>query len=216
MSQEEAQDFELPGQGYVFWPVGTGDSTTITVNSDVVMQVDLHHLASSEEEDDPHTPIVDRLVDLLPTVDGDPYLSVFILTHPDEDHCRGFADLLDRVTIGEIWFTPRIFREYKKDLCDDAVAFKEEADRRVQVTISQGTNVGVGASVVAVGVEVAVSVGMSASPPVQAASAGSSPIRAMPSQARHQGTNPSNREFGTSISCAPKYRQDLCPVAPGP
>src|SRR5581483_11302937 len=63
--------------------------------------------------------------------DGRPYLSVFLLTHPDQDHCRGFADLLDRVTIGELWFTPRVFREAKGDLCEDAVAFRNEAHRRV-------------------------------------------------------------------------------------
>ena len=42
----------LPQQGFVFWPVGTGDSTTITVQDGVIFQVDLHHLESSEDEDD--------------------------------------------------------------------------------------------------------------------------------------------------------------------
>ena len=41
---------------------------------------------------------------------------------------------------GELWFTPRVFREYKKDLCDDAKAFKKEAERRVKKTIdAKGT-----------------------------------------------------------------------------
>lgn len=126
---------ELPKQGFVFWPVGTGDSTTVAVGEDVVLHVDLNHMAQAEEEDDPHTPIVDVLVEVLPHLDKTPYLATFALTHPDQDHCRGFADLLKRVHIGELWFTPRIFREYKTDLCDDAQAFQKEALRRVRATV---------------------------------------------------------------------------------
>src|SRR5260370_39647436 len=62
------KDFALPEKGFVQWPVGTGDSTTICVTDEIVMQVDLHHLGSSEKDDDPHTPIVDRLIALLPKV----------------------------------------------------------------------------------------------------------------------------------------------------
>jgi len=133
--QEQSGNFKLPSKGFVFWPVGTGDSTTIAVKNNNIVQVDLHHMSTAGEDDDPHTPIVDRLVELLPNVDEKPYLAVFILTHPDQDHCLGFADLLKRVKIGEIWFTPRIFREYSKDLCDDAKAFRKEALRRVKETI---------------------------------------------------------------------------------
>lgn len=135
---------DIPSQGFVFWPVGTGDSTTIAVTDGVFLQVDLRHLKSADEEDDPHTPIVDRLVELLPQVKGKPYLPVFALTHPDEDHCLGFDDLLKRVNIGELWFTPRIFREYKKDLCDDAQAFRKEAKRRVKKTIQEKEDVASG------------------------------------------------------------------------
>ncbi|WP_109488535.1 hypothetical protein [Occallatibacter savannae] len=129
------KNFALPTKGFVQWPVGTGDSTTICVTDEIVTQVDLHHLAASENDDDPHTPIVDRLIALLPKVGKRPYLATFVLTHPDEDHCLGFKELLSGVDIGELWFSPRIFREYKKDLCDDALAFREEAVRRVRKTI---------------------------------------------------------------------------------
>ncbi len=126
---------ELPDLGLVFWPVGCGDSSTIVVSDKVVVQVDLRHLECANDEDDPHCPVIDELEELLPKRDDKPYLAVFVLTHPDEDHCKGFADLLDRVTIGELWFTPRVFREFNKDLCDDAKAFKTEALRRVKQTI---------------------------------------------------------------------------------
>ena len=140
MTQTDDNGFELPAQGFVFWPVGTGDSTTATVNPETVLHVDLHHLASSNDDDDPHTPIVDKLKQLLPKQNDEPYLATFVLTHPDEDHCLGFADLLKDVSIGELWFSPRIFREYKKDLCEDAKAFQKEAKRRVKKTIAEKGN----------------------------------------------------------------------------
>ena len=128
----------------MFWPVGTGDSTTIVVQDGIVLQVDLRDLHSGDEADDDHAALVDELVEYLPKVNGKPYLFTFALTHPDKDHIQGFEDLLDRVTIGEIWFTPRVFIENDQDLCDDAVAFKKEAERRVQETINSGGDVGAG------------------------------------------------------------------------
>ncbi len=130
---------DLPFRGFIFWPVGCGDSTTVKVNDNVVLQVDIQHHASAEDDDEPYHPIVDTLVDeVLPVVDDKPYLAVFALTHPDKDHCKGFADLLERCTIGELWFSPRIIREYVDDneLCDDAQAFRDEANRRI--ALNQG------------------------------------------------------------------------------
>lgn len=125
----------------MFWPVGTGDSISIVVQEDVVLQVDLRDLNASGDADDDHAALVDKLAENLPIVNNKPYLSAFALTHPDQDHILGFADLLDRITIGEIWFTPRVFLENDQDLCDDAVAFKEEAERRIQETIKTGGDV---------------------------------------------------------------------------
>ncbi len=137
-------DFELPGRGFVFWPVGNGDSTTIVIDSKTVLQIDLRHMERSDDNDDPTWPVVDELVERLPTKKGHPYLSVFALTHPDEDHCKGFKTLLSKVTIGTLWFTPRVFGEYTRDLCEDATAFKKEAKRRVDATLSKGADPGAG------------------------------------------------------------------------
>jgi len=127
--------FKLPAQGLTFWPVGNGDSITVSVNSKIVMQVDMRHLTCSEDDDDPKTPIIDKLVELLPKVDGEPYLAVFALTHPDKDHCCGFEELLKQVNIGELWLTPRIFEKFEEELCEDAEIFLDEAMRRVKKTI---------------------------------------------------------------------------------
>lgn len=60
----------LPARGVVFWPVGTGDSTTVVVDDLVVLQVDLHDMAKADDEATPEVAVVDRLVDALPVVDG--------------------------------------------------------------------------------------------------------------------------------------------------
>lgn len=145
MTDQKDMKIELPARGVVFWPIGSGDSTTICVGNDVVMQVDIRHLTAADDSDDPRMAIIDHLVKVLPRRNGKPYLAVFVLTHSDEDHCRGFADLLARVTIGEIWHTPRVFRVIPEEqLCEDARAFRREAKRRVKKTIESGGTAGAG------------------------------------------------------------------------
>ncbi len=130
---------ELPTTGLVFWPVGTGDSTTILVTEGAVIQVDLNHLVDAEGESDPRYPMIDELIELLPVKDGKPYLAVFIATHADNDHCRGFKRLLEEacVVIGELWFTPRLIADIDTEdpdsLSKDAVALRDEALRRLGV-----------------------------------------------------------------------------------
>jgi hypothetical protein len=131
----------LPEHALIFWPVGTGDSTTIVVDrdADVVVQVDLHHVGESENDDDPRVAIVDELVKLLPERDGKPYLAAFGATHLDKDHIQGFADLLERVTVGDLWFTPRVLWAQDNELCEDAKAFVDEAERRIKKMKKEGT-----------------------------------------------------------------------------
>ncbi|MFI6093847.1 hypothetical protein [Streptomyces sp. NPDC051218] len=130
---------ELPGQGVVFWPVGTGDSTTIVVGDNLVMQVDLRDMKAADEDDAVVAAVIDRLEETLPRPDGTtPYLAVFALTHADSDHCCGFGDLLESsILIGEIWATPRLWRELSEDkpMCEDAQRFQDEVERRVDATL---------------------------------------------------------------------------------
>jgi hypothetical protein len=124
----------FPDCGFVFWPVGCGDSTTVLLDANTVVQIDLHHVEDSKDDEDPRVPVVDELVALLPEGnDGRPYLAAFGATHLDKDHIQGFAELLDQVTIGDLWFTPRVLWEQDQDeLCDDAEAFVDEAERRIE------------------------------------------------------------------------------------
>ncbi|MDX1996642.1 MAG: hypothetical protein SF066_02895 [Thermoanaerobaculia bacterium] len=138
-----------------FWPVGTGDSTTFVVRpNEVVFQVDLRHSQKAEDEETDCAPVIDYLEEHLPKLDGKPYLSALAVTHPDTDHIQGFEELLERVIVGELWFSPRIFREHDDDpdsLGDDAKAFREEAHRRVTATIEAGGDPGAGDRVRLVG-----------------------------------------------------------------
>src|SRR4051794_17026131 len=87
-------DFNPPAKGFIFWPVGCGDSTTVVLAADTILQIDLPLGGDAEKDDNPRRPIVDELVDLLPKRDGTPYLSAFGATHLDKDHICGFGELL--------------------------------------------------------------------------------------------------------------------------
>ncbi len=133
---------ELPEQGVVFWPVGTGDSTTIVLGGELVLQVDLRDMKAADEKNAVVAAVIDLLAETLPCPDrfgGEtPYLAVFALTHADSDHCCGFGDLLDSdILIGEIWATPRLWREISEDqtMCEDARLSQDEVERRVAATL---------------------------------------------------------------------------------
>ena len=123
-----------------------------------MLQIDLHDMTKADDDENPEVPVVDRLVEALPLVADRPYLSVFALSHADKDHCSGFADLLDKVEIGELWATPRLWREYDEadadGLCDDAKAFQVEAERRVAAVmraVAVGREPGSGDRIVVIG-----------------------------------------------------------------
>lgn len=84
--------------------------------------------------------------------DGQPYVDSFLLTHPDQDHCRGLRKHFHlgplseynfsppegeelKIVMREIWSSPMIFRRASKNnpLCEDAKAFNTEARRRVKL-----------------------------------------------------------------------------------
>jgi len=134
-----ADDFQLPKKkAAIFWPVGTGDSTTLVLRPDqLVMQIDLRHLEKAECDDEPEWPIIDHLRRILPKRAGRPYLAVFVLTHPDKDHIQGFAELRKHV-----WHTPKIFRDQDDEvMCDDAKVFRREAHRRREAILANPDNI---------------------------------------------------------------------------
>ncbi len=108
--------WDLPERGLCSWRVGNGDSTTIPIDIDrgLVMQVDLNHVKAAEEEDDPRYPVIDRLIEVLPKLeDGKPRLAVLGITHHDEDPCCGFKRAVTEIKVEELWLTLRSFVEAK-------------------------------------------------------------------------------------------------------
>lgn len=133
-----------------YYPVENGDTSLITLSDESKILVDINITADSQNDDnDERFDVLDDLLsNELKKNDGVPYVDVFILSHPDIDHCRGFENEFyqgkpdkysdddkkeELILINELWYSPRLFSEYKKDLNDEAVVFKEEAERRMEL-----------------------------------------------------------------------------------
>jgi len=133
-------------------PVGNGDTSLIRLSDESSIIIDCNIRVDSRDDEvescyDGHAHL---LKVLRHDAQGRPFTDAFILTHPDQDHCRGFASTFhtgdlrtyqkkkgepDKIVIGELWFSQRIFSNYERGqkLSDDAKAFKQEALRRIQL-----------------------------------------------------------------------------------
>lgn len=133
-----------------FYPVGNGDCSLVSIGgANLKMMFDCNFRQQAENDDEEMYDVLSDLIDNeLSTKCGLPFLDAFLLTHPDQDHCRGFADKFylgdpdtikdsdkeaKKILIGELWYSPRVFEEYTSDLTDDAKAFKKEAKRRMDL-----------------------------------------------------------------------------------
>jgi len=138
-----------------FFPVDNGDMTLICLGdkSGKTILVDCNIRAAADDPDDKTRDVAKDLRERLKRdVNGRPYVDVFLLSHPDQDHCRGLkrhfhlgapANYADdkkpdnekHIVIGEMWSSPMVFRRASAEhtLCDDAKAFNSEAKRRVAV-----------------------------------------------------------------------------------
>jgi hypothetical protein len=133
-----------------FFPVGNGDMTLVTLESGrkILIDVDIR-AAADDETDDTGVDVASLLRNRLERdTDGRLYIDAFLLTHPDQDHCRGleghfhlgrpadWKERDDKILIREMWSSPIIFRR-KKDvagsLCKDAEAWWAEARRRINL-----------------------------------------------------------------------------------
>ncbi len=133
-----------------FFPVGNGDMTLITLESGRTILIDVNIRKAADDENDDETVDVAKLLRdrLERDASGRLYVDAFLLSHPDEDHCRGLDRHFhlgrpedwnkkdDQILIREMWSSPIIFRR-KKDvensLCEDADAWWGEARRRVKL-----------------------------------------------------------------------------------
>lgn len=129
----------------LFFPVDNGDMTLIELESGKTILIDTNIREAADKPDDKTPDVASMLRERLKRdTEGRVYVDVFVLSHPDQDHCRGAAKHLhfgppqdyssDKIFVREIWSSPMVFRRASRNLtlCDDAKAFNKEAKRRVQ------------------------------------------------------------------------------------
>lgn len=146
-----------------FFPVGNGDMSLIRLadKHETSILIDINIRNAADDPDDDKCDVAKELRSRI-KVDGKkrPYVDVFLLSHPDQDHCSGLlkhfylgklddypddnkAHLEKRIVIREIWSSPMVFKRADRNhkLCDDAKAFNKEAKRRVKVNRENNFNV---------------------------------------------------------------------------
>ena len=138
-----------------FFPVDCGDMTLIALGdkTGTTVLIDCNIRAAADDVNDSTRDVARDLRDRLHRdSNGRPYVDAFLLSHPDQDHCRGIcnhfylggpaeypddkkADADKRILIRELWSSPMVFRRAsrKHSLSDDAKAINAEAKRRVNV-----------------------------------------------------------------------------------
>jgi hypothetical protein len=136
-----------------FFPVDNGDMTLVSLGdkTGTTILIDCNIRAAADNPDDKTRDVAKDLRERIKRNSKDrPYVDVFLLGHPDQDHCRGIQthfylgdpakypddkkpDNEKRIIINEMWSSPMVFRRASAEhqLCEDALAFKKEAKRRV-------------------------------------------------------------------------------------
>ncbi|NPE29036.1 hypothetical protein HNV12_13940 [Methanococcoides sp. SA1] len=127
-----------------YYPVDNGDTSLIKLSDNKTIQIDCQIRDGKENSNG--IKIYDVKKDLIKELQKDgnnnPFVDLFILSHPHKDHCLGFEDNYycgnpedydddnrknEDIIIGELWITQMIF---SNDICDQAKAIRKEAKRR--------------------------------------------------------------------------------------
>jgi beta-lactamase superfamily II metal-dependent hydrolase len=131
-----------------FFPVGNGDSTLIKAGNRTVM-TDIHYRQSCKEEDSDEYDFQKELKSACK--DGREYrLSLFVSTHPDQDHTKGFEEIFHtgdplgydtkngKILVEEIWCSPYTANPHYET--DDSKALIKEIKRRKKIQSTQEGN----------------------------------------------------------------------------
>lgn len=132
-----------------YFPVGNGDTSLIGLSNGFYILIDCNITNDSRDESEDSTyDVHNHLLTVLNKESGIPYVDAFILTHPDEDHCRGFGETFytgdpsayserhkkdSLIRVDELWVSPRIFSPHEKDMGDTAKVIRKEANRRLKI-----------------------------------------------------------------------------------
>jgi hypothetical protein len=132
-----------------FFPVDNGDMTLITLANGQSILIDINIRVAADKESDETPDVGSMLRNKLNRDDkGRLYVDAFLLSHPDQDHCRGLSNHFhlgdpdkwkegdDKIVIREMWSSPIVFRrrsELDGVLCEDAKDWWKDARRRVKL-----------------------------------------------------------------------------------
>jgi hypothetical protein len=134
----------MASNNLTYFPAGNGDTTLIEIDKKTILtDINYRNNASNPEEDE-----YDFAPDLQKAclISSKNYrLSIFVLTHPDEDHVRGFTDIFycgnpdkyqDRssddekhILIEEVWISPHV--ESPNYETDETKLLFKEVNRRI-------------------------------------------------------------------------------------
>lgn len=143
----EYREADSMSANITFFPVGNGDMTLIALESGRFLLIDINIRAGADDPDGDEPDVAAALRKRLPRdTQGRLYVDAFLLSHPDEDHCRGlrnhfhlgppgdWSEDQDKILIREMWSSPIVFRRAGRNhtLCADAEAWNKEARRRVR------------------------------------------------------------------------------------
>jgi hypothetical protein len=133
-----------------YYPVGNGDQSLITLTDGTNIMIDCNIRQSSIGSTDPKIFDVKKdLLKLLRKRNNNYYTDVFILTHGDCDHCRGYKTNFyqgdptkyaeenrkaEEIIVDEMWFSPMIAEEHTNN---DEDAYQIEAERRLALHLKK-------------------------------------------------------------------------------
>lgn len=137
-----------------FFPVGDGDMTLIRLSSGKTILIDINIRKKADQENEENFPdVATMLKDRLDRDDqGNLFVDVFMLSHPDSDHIAGLTTHFhlgspsqiedqednegEKILIREMWSSPLTFRRVSKvqgELSENAQEWRKEAKRRVEL-----------------------------------------------------------------------------------
>ncbi len=136
-----------------YYPVGNGDHSLIILDDGTIIQVDCNiRQASHDDKQKDCYNVKTDLLKLCKKREGNYFVDVFILTHGDLDHIRGFEKNYyqgdpanytkenreeNEIIIDEMWFSPMIAEEHNNT---DEEAYQKEAERRLKLHLKKDNN----------------------------------------------------------------------------
>ena len=129
-----------------FYPVDNGDNVLLKLkdNTTVIVDCQIRESEKNSDGDVVYDVKKDLIRELSTNFKGNPFVDLYINTHPHKDHCLGFGKNYyhghpddytetnrknEEIIIGELWITQMFFIN---DLCEEACEVRREAKRRLK------------------------------------------------------------------------------------